>query len=346
MSITPALPKGSIVLVTAANGYIATHVVDQLLQLGYRVRGTVRSPKPWLNKLFAKYGDGMFETVIVDSLQNQSAFDEATKGVDGVIHIAADMSFSTDAAKVIPPTVAGVVNVMTSAAKQPSIKRVVLCSSSTACTLPKSFEPTVEITSETWDEEAIAMAYDLPDGIPESFKGYIVLAASRTEAEKAAWKFMKEHNPGFVFNAVLPDTTLGKILDPENIPGSTGGWIRNIYVKHDFDTWRLFAPQYFIEVVDCARVHVAALLHPSANSQRLFAYQENFMQADILRILRELKPEFDWPKDPEPAQIRDRSTVPEKKISEKYVADLFGSGSWKSLEQSLRETFEDVEGFY
>ncbi|KAL4915456.1 hypothetical protein BDW62DRAFT_203641 [Aspergillus aurantiobrunneus] len=42
-----ALPKGSRVLVTGANGYIAFHV-DQMLALGYTVKGTVRAPKPWL----------------------------------------------------------------------------------------------------------------------------------------------------------------------------------------------------------------------------------------------------------------------------------------------------------
>lgn len=33
-----------LVLVTGANGFIATHVVQNLLQKGYHVRGVVRSP--------------------------------------------------------------------------------------------------------------------------------------------------------------------------------------------------------------------------------------------------------------------------------------------------------------
>ena len=35
---------GDLVLVTGANGYLAAHVVQQLLESGYRVRGTVRNP--------------------------------------------------------------------------------------------------------------------------------------------------------------------------------------------------------------------------------------------------------------------------------------------------------------
>ncbi len=33
----------SVVLVTGASGYLATHCVQQLLNAGYKVRGTVRS---------------------------------------------------------------------------------------------------------------------------------------------------------------------------------------------------------------------------------------------------------------------------------------------------------------
>ena len=44
-----------IVLVTGAGGYIAAHIIKQLLELGYKVRGTLRSikdekktlPVPW-----------------------------------------------------------------------------------------------------------------------------------------------------------------------------------------------------------------------------------------------------------------------------------------------------------
>jgi hypothetical protein len=39
------LPQGSRILVTGANGYIASHVVDKLLGLGHMVRGTVQCPR-------------------------------------------------------------------------------------------------------------------------------------------------------------------------------------------------------------------------------------------------------------------------------------------------------------
>jgi nucleoside-diphosphate-sugar epimerase len=40
--MTLAIPLNSTVLVTGVNGFIGSHVADQLLQNGYKVRGTAR----------------------------------------------------------------------------------------------------------------------------------------------------------------------------------------------------------------------------------------------------------------------------------------------------------------
>lgn len=79
----PVIPKGSIAVITGANGYIASHIVDQFLQHGYRVRGTVRNPKKsaWLVPHFEKkYGAGKFELHVVPDMQVDGAYDEAIKG--------------------------------------------------------------------------------------------------------------------------------------------------------------------------------------------------------------------------------------------------------------------------
>jgi len=82
------IKQGQWVLVTGANGYIASHVTDVLLEEGYNVRGTVRTEKPWLNKLFDdKYGKGRFETVLVPILDAPGAYDEAVKGAAGIAHV-------------------------------------------------------------------------------------------------------------------------------------------------------------------------------------------------------------------------------------------------------------------
>lgn len=79
----PAIPKGSTVLITGANGFIGSNIADQFLKFGYKVRGTTRSPEKnaWVTDLFnRKYGEGKFEFVAVPDMAADGAFDEAVKG--------------------------------------------------------------------------------------------------------------------------------------------------------------------------------------------------------------------------------------------------------------------------
>jgi nucleoside-diphosphate-sugar epimerase len=86
-----AIPPGSHVLVTGANGYIASHVCDILLGLGYIVCGTVRAEKPWLDEFFAnKYGKDKYKSVIVPAIEDEHAFDVIMQDMVGVVHIVRD----------------------------------------------------------------------------------------------------------------------------------------------------------------------------------------------------------------------------------------------------------------
>lgn len=82
--MSPAIPKDSLVLVTGANGFIASHVVDQFLQAGYRVRGTTRDLKKLENAIAlweTQHGKGKFEAVVVPDMAVEGAFDSAMEGI-------------------------------------------------------------------------------------------------------------------------------------------------------------------------------------------------------------------------------------------------------------------------
>lgn len=80
------LPKGSWIIVTGANGYVASHVIDQLLRLGYNARGTVRDAEKssWLTQYFSKkFPDAKFQLVEVKDLTDVAALEKAAEGESG-----------------------------------------------------------------------------------------------------------------------------------------------------------------------------------------------------------------------------------------------------------------------
>ena len=76
--------KGT-VLVTGASGFVAAHVMNEFLDNGYHVVGTVRSEASAGNvrETHGKYGDKLSFAIVKD-ITEPGAFDEAVKGVDGV----------------------------------------------------------------------------------------------------------------------------------------------------------------------------------------------------------------------------------------------------------------------
>ena len=69
----PTVTPGSKVLVTGANGFVATWVIRTLLEQGFSVRGTIRSASKgdYLKSLFNSYGDRL-ELVVVPDIEKVS----------------------------------------------------------------------------------------------------------------------------------------------------------------------------------------------------------------------------------------------------------------------------------
>ncbi|KAF7562635.1 hypothetical protein G7046_g1471 [Stylonectria norvegica] len=325
------LPKGSLILVSGATGYIGSHVVDQFLNEGYNVRGTVRAPKPWLDEMFTKkYGKGRYESVIVPSIDADSAFDEAIKGVAGVVHVASDITFRDDPYIVVPVAVKGVTAALEAAAKTPSVKRFVLTSSSAAAHIPSPNNSHVVVDQNSWNDAMVAAAYD-PD-TPAAAKGSIVYAASKVGAEKAAWAFVKERKPSFVLNVVLPNLTLGPVLD-SHISGSTFVWLTNL-LKGDKGIMGFPTPHH-IDVVDAARLHVAALLDPEVHDERVMGFGTPFNWTDIVGLLRRVRPDNKLIPDAPENEGRDEATVKDRARAEGLLKSFFDQPHWTNLEDSI-----------
>lgn len=78
-----AIPRGSVILITGATGYIGSWVTHEFVKQGYRVRIASRSrSKALLLKdiLETKYGRDKVEIVLITSMADPGAYDEAIKG--------------------------------------------------------------------------------------------------------------------------------------------------------------------------------------------------------------------------------------------------------------------------
>ncbi|KAL5336900.1 putative aldehyde reductase [Aspergillus crustosus] len=335
-----AIPPGSLILVTGANGYIATHVIDILLSMGYNVRGTIRSPRPWLNEYFdTKYGSGRLETTIVPALDNPTLWTEKLDGVAGVLHIASDLSWNSDPAAVIPFAKKAAICILEAAAREKSINRFILTSSSSAVIFPVPNQGGIRVDEHTYNETSIKAAWD--DTTPKETRAYHVYCASKAEQEKAAWEWIENNNPGFHFNTVIPDASYGRILHPE-ISGSSFGLLRNM-LKGDDLIMRRFPPQWFVNVEDTARLHVIALLHPTVKNERIFAFAAPFNWIDIIQILRKLRPKNKLIPEPPEIEGRDLGEIVRAPRAEGLLREFFGQNGWRGLEESIAEGIVDLE---
>ncbi|KAF6823073.1 aldehyde reductase protein [Colletotrichum plurivorum] len=337
----PAIPKGSLVLVIGANGFIGSNISDQLLKLGYKVRGTTRNPakNTWITSLFdCKYGAGNFELVSVPDMEVPNAFDEAVRGVSAVVHTATNFTMSPDPHAVIPGTVAGTVNAMASAMREPTVRRFVLTSSSASALIPKPDTPGV-VTTKTWNDEIVEFAFRDPPYEPE--RAYPVYAASKTLSEKEAWNFVKREKPGFVFNAVLPNINFGASLDPagQGHP-STSGMVAELQGKSGPALTTLKLVEYFVDVQDDALLHVAAMIHPDVQSERVFAFAEPVNGDRVLAVLRKLYPGRSFPANFQSEE--DLNEIVPRARAERLLRDM-GKDGWTSLEESVKRNTEDID---
>jgi nucleoside-diphosphate-sugar epimerase len=322
--------KGDIVLVTGVSGYIGSHVAEELIAAGYKVRGTSRTASKvqyLVDHLNKKFGPGKIEIVEVPDMIKDDAYDAAVAGVSGVVHLASVLTFGTDPKEVVDPSVKGTLNIFNSATREPKVKSFVCTSSSTACMLPIP-DTKIKITKDTFNEKAIEAAYK-PNPTP-----FEVYAASKTIAEKALWDAVKKTSPAFQVSTVLPNGNFGHLFKPDD--NSTGSWIIDLYNGKDyaFD----YPPQWFVDVRDDAKLHVAALVDPACNGQRIFAYAQPYTWNDVLAVFRKLEPGKSFLADQEKG--RDLSEVPNAE-AEELLKKHYGHG-WTSFEESIRQNLRFV----
>jgi len=328
------------VLVTGANGYLATWVTKKYLEAGYSVRGTVRSlsKSAFLTNKFARHGD-RFGLVVVEDITKDGAFDEAVKGVDAIAHTASPFHYkSTDPDDLIIPAVRGTTSILNSALKNgSSLKRFILTSSVAAVredtSVPRVF------TESNWNNSAVEAVKT-----KGSAAGPVTIyLASKTLAEKVAWEFVAAYGSEISWDLVVinPPWIFGPSLSPAPTVDDINTSQREIYdtLSGARTGAQLRGQGNWVHVTVAAEAHVRATQAAAAGGQRIIIKSGSFFYQDLLDLAAELG----IPNVPrgEPGSTKGISFI--SNLESKKAEELLGLNPVTPLKDVVAESAEDFK---
>ncbi|KAJ6988263.1 hypothetical protein NC653_021253 [Populus alba x Populus x berolinensis] len=193
------------VCVTGASGYLASWLVKRLLLSGYHVTGTVRDPENEKKVAHLWRLEGAKERLrlVKADLMEEGSFDDAIMECRGVFHTASPVlkPSSDPKAEILEPAIEGTLNVLRSCKRSPSLKRVILTSSSSTLRVRDDFDSNIPLDESSWSSVELCERLQ------------IWYALSKTLAEKAAWEFCNGN--GIDLITVLPSFVIGPSLSPD-----------------------------------------------------------------------------------------------------------------------------------
>ncbi|CAH2354474.1 putative NADPH-dependent methylglyoxal reductase Grp2p [[Candida] railenensis] len=275
--------------VSGATGFIAQHIVKQLLEKGYNVVGSVRSESKGEN-LKKNFGSN-FSYEIVEDLETVGAFDRALKRhpeVTVFLHTASPVAFQAEDNEkdIILPAINGTVNVLKAIkSSAPQVKKVIITSS--VVTQIDGDELNSAASEDTWNSISYERAKQ---------DGRAAYVGSKTFAEKAGIEFVEKEKPNFTVSTVHPVIVFGpQAFDSEakgelNITNTFISGLLNLKASEGAELPPSDGP--FVDVRDVAAAHLIEIEKPS-NGLRVLTYSEGFTNQKLLNILNKNFPELD-----------------------------------------------------
>ena len=260
------MSEKSTIVVTGASGYIALHVIKQLLDEGYAVRGTLRtmSRGELLKNRLEKLTDVSRLSFAEVDLTRDDGWSAAMEGAEALIHMASPLPIAEPEHEddLIRPAREGALRAL-KAAQEAGIKRVVLTSSVAAI----------------YNEATVGRLFHEGDwnNTNETNSAY---AKSKTLAEKAAWDFVE--GTDIQLTTINPSVVIGPLIDPD---GSTSIEIIRRIVEGKSPGW----PQlgfHYVDVRDVANAHVKAMQVPEAVGNRYICADEYLWMAEVASVLK------------------------------------------------------------
>jgi len=272
--------KSKPVMVTGANGYVASWLVKKLLEEGITVHAAVRNPNNEAKishlKQLASNSKGDIKFFKGDLLQ-EGSYKEAMEGCELVYHTASPFTLEVEdpQKELVDPAVQGTENVLTTASKVATVKRVVVTSSCAAIytdAIDTINAPGGRLTEDVWNTNA-SLDYQ-----PYSY--------SKTLAEKKAWE-IAEGQSQWDMVTINPCMVFGPPLNPSQTTSETVNLLKQL----GGGDLKMGAPKMGIGVVDVrdvAEAHYRAGVTPEANGRYITMAHES----DFLEVGSVLRPKY------------------------------------------------------
>ncbi|KAE8385372.1 NAD dependent epimerase/dehydratase [Aspergillus alliaceus] len=348
---------GRHVLLTGANGFVASHILSILIGRGYAVMATVRShgKADDIIKTHPEWKDRVKFAIVAD-LSSAKPFDtifqNAKNPFNYIIHTASPVRFQvTDIWKeMIEPAVMGTMEILKAAHHYggSDLKRFVLLGS--AVSVLNSFEDLsregVPYTERSWNPVTAEQAIEKNDPV----LGYNV---SKTMAEKSAWQFVRKKSPSFDLVVINPDIITGPMIHPISGPKNVNetnqfairSFIDGTYKQIEDATFPFY---HFVDVRDVAQSHADALTNPAAANQRILLISDLIAPQLVANVIRKNFPALkDRVPEGNPSQILPSGVHPtgwDMRVSLDILAKGTKEGKWNyiDLETSVTDTVNSM----
>ncbi|KAG7661409.1 uncharacterized protein J8A68_005104 [[Candida] subhashii] len=282
------------VLVTGANGYIAQHLVQQLLLSGYKVIGTIRT-KEKAERYSKLFNNENLTLEVVPKLESKGAIDEVLKqhpDITVVAHLATPPTSGNDIEnEIIKPTVDFAKNVFASIKTHaPQVTRVIYASSIFVMEPPnKLFDTTHPLKDNTWHE----LTFD-----QSKSDKMLAYCYSKRIAEELVWEFVETENPNFKLSTILPGGSYGPLVFDEDVtdpmPSSSNFLCQLVTLKKEDPIPQFGLPT--TDVRDVARAIIVAFNSGAAVGKRLVAVNGKSTSDLLVELISKYFPDkYDLP---------------------------------------------------
>jgi dihydroflavonol-4-reductase len=265
------------ILVTGASGFIAQHVILDLIANGYQdIRGTLKDigRANEIRNLIEVYapGAGQRLSFVSADLTADAGWMEALQGREAVMHVASPIPLERPKNRdaLVKIAMPGTLRVLKAAAATPSVEKIVMTSS-------------VAAIAEGHTAARSAQAFSEADWSQPESDNIGPYPRSKVLAEQAAWDFVKAEKPGFTLATICPGLVLGPVLSRDF--GVSPETVRKLMAGEVPGTpkvgWTI------VDVRDVASLHRLALENDAANGERFIATREFLWMREVAAILRE-----------------------------------------------------------